>query len=81
MYDGETVAVAERVIVSPSSGVFVPSGNGPDLAEGAVIGHVQGTDDSRVPVTSPFSGRLMRMVALDGERVFTHDRIAWMRAA
>ncbi|HEY5699894.1 MAG TPA: hypothetical protein VIT01_20490 [Acidimicrobiales bacterium] len=81
MYDGETVLVAERVIVSPSSGVFVPADNGPDVAEGAVIGHVEGTGDRRVPVTSPFAGRVMRVVAWPGERVFTHDRIAWMRAA
>ena len=45
------------------------------------VGHVEGTGDRRVPVTSPFAGRVMRVVAWPGERVFTHDRIAWMRAA
>jgi hypothetical protein len=80
MYEGETLWVPERVIVSPSSGVFVPEATGPDLDEGAVIGFVHGTGD-RVPVASPFRGQLVQMYALDGERVSTHDRIAWMRAA
>jgi hypothetical protein len=32
-------------------------------------------------VTSPFAGELMAVVALPGERVAVHDRLAWMRAA
>ncbi len=81
MHDGETVWVPERVIVSPSSGVFVPTAAGPEVDEGEVIGHVESTGDSRVPVTSPFAGRLISMYAVHGERVAVHDRIAWMRAA
>ena len=81
MLDGETLWVNERIIVSPSSGVFVPATTGPEVDEGAVIGHVRGTGDSRTEVRAPFAGRLVRVVALDGERVFVHDRIAWMRAA
>ena len=81
MHDGETLWVPERVIVSPASGVFVPHETGPELEEGAVIGTVAGTGSSRVPVVSPFAGRLISMYATDGERVAVHDRIAWMRAA
>ena len=81
MYDGETLAVPERVIVSPSSGVFVPLDTGADVEAGAVLGHVHGTGATAVEVRSPFRGQLMRVVALAGERVSVHDRIAWMRAA
>ncbi len=81
MYDGETVEVPERVIVSPSSGVFVPAESGGHVDEGAVIGHVHRTGSDRVPVRSPFRGQLVQVVAREGERVFVHDRIAWMRAA
>ena len=80
MFDGETLWVPERVIVSPGAGVFRPEPVGPDLDEGAVIGFVHSTGD-RVPVTSPFRGELVQLYALDGERVAVHDRIAWMRAA
>ena len=81
MFDGETIWVPERVIVSPASGVFVPGPAGPELGEGDVIGHVAGTGDSRLPVVSPFAGRLISLYASAGERVSLHDRIAWMRAA
>lgn len=81
MHDGETLWVPERVIVSPASGVFVPTETDPELDEGAVIGMVAGTGSSRVPVVAPFAGRLVSMYALLGERVAQHDRIAWMRAA
>jgi hypothetical protein len=79
--DGETVWIDERVIVSPSSGVFVPMATGSDIEAGAVIGVVRGTGGAQVAVEAPFAGHLVRVVALEGERVFTHDRIAWMRAA
>jgi biotin carboxyl carrier protein len=81
MHDGEVIHVPERVIVSPTSGVFQPTDAGPRVEAGAVIGHVEVCGQEQVPVTSPFAGELMAVVALPGERVGTHDRLAWMRAA
>jgi biotin carboxyl carrier protein len=81
VHDGESVWVPERVIVSPSCGVFVPTAAGPEVDEGEVIGHVESPGDAPVPVTAPFAGQLISMYAAHGERVSTHDRIAWMRAA
>ena len=81
MFDGETLWVPERVIVSPGAGVFTPATIGPDLDEGEVIGFVRRNGDTELPVTTPFAGQLISMYASHGERVALHDRIAWMRAA
>jgi biotin carboxyl carrier protein len=81
MHDGETVWISERIIVSPTSGVFLPRDTAPEVDEGTVIGVVRCTGDRCVEVRAPFAGRLVRVVALEGERVAEHDRIAWMRAA
>ena len=81
MFDGETLWVPERVIVSPGAGVFTPAPVGPDLDEGQVIGFVRRNGDTELPVTTPFAGQLISMYARHGERVALHDRIAWMRAA
>lgn len=80
MFDGETLWVPERVIVSPGAGVFTPATIGPDLDEGEVIGFVHRNDEP-LAVATPFAGRLISMYARPGERVALHDRIAWMRAA
>lgn len=81
MFDGETLWVPERVIVSPGAGVFAPVAVGPELVEGEVIGVVHRNGDTELPVTTPFAGELISMYARSGERVALHDRIAWMRAA
>jgi hypothetical protein len=79
--DGETIDVIERVIVSPASGVYEPLDRDQDVAAGDVIGHVAVAGDDRVPVRSPFTGRLIEVVAWHGERVLPRQRIAWLRVA
>ena len=78
---GETIDVVERVIVSPAGGVYEPLDGSRDVASGDVIGHVAGAGQDRVPVRSPFAGRLMEVVAWHGERVLHRQRIAWLRVA
>ena len=46
-----------------------------------MIGHVAVAGQDRVPVRSPFAGRLVEVVAWHGERVLHRQRIAWLRVA
>ncbi len=80
-HHGEHLYVAERMVVSPSAGVFQPASSiggaatgGEPIAVGTVIGHIAGQE-----VRSPFAGTLMGMCALPGERVQPGQRIAWLR--
>jgi [acyl-carrier-protein] S-malonyltransferase len=80
---GEHLYVAERLVISPSAGIFQP-GNAVGVAAtarqpievGTVIGHIAGQE-----VRSPFAGILMGMFALPGERVQAGQRIAWLRTS
>ena len=78
---GETIDVVERVIVSPVGGVYEPCEGARDVVPGDVIGHVAVAGEDRVPVRSPFAGRLVEVVAWHGERVLHRQRIAWLRVA
>jgi hypothetical protein len=78
---GETIDVVERVIVSPAVGVYEPLDGTQDVEAGDVIGHVAVAGQDRVPVRSPFAGRLVEVVAWHGERVLHRQRIAWLRVA
>jgi hypothetical protein len=78
---GETIDVVERVIVSPAGGVYEALDGTRDVVAGDVIGHVAVAGQDRVPVRSPFAGRLVEVVAWHGERVLHRQRIAWLRTA
>ncbi|MHB1534399.1 MAG: ACP S-malonyltransferase [Acidimicrobiales bacterium] len=84
-HQGEHLYVSERVVISPSAGVFEPdatvhgsldSGPGVAVEVGALLGRV-----GAVEVRTPFAGRLMGMLAQSGERVQTGQPIAWLHAA
>ncbi len=77
----EMFTAPERVIVSPAAGVFEPLPVAPQIAEGAVIGHVVGPGKEITPVRSPFAGLLCEVVAWRGERVAARQRLAWLRVA
>ena len=78
---GETIEASERVIVSPAAGIYEPALGSPDVSTGDVIGHVAIAGQDAVPVRSPFTGRLVEVVAWRGERVLHRQRIAWLRLA
>ncbi len=81
---GERLGVPERVIIAPTAGRFQPvshgAADGVDISEKQVIGYVEGHGQS-VPVTSPFRGLLMGLMAHSGERVREGQPVAWMRLA
>ena len=77
--EGERLYAIERLIVSPSTGVFEPAtglGNGQNIVRGQVVGTVGDT-----AVRSAFEGNLQGLLALAGERVTTSQPLAWLRSA
>jgi biotin carboxyl carrier protein len=86
MPSGETLAVPERIIVAPATGVFhrlegdghIVGGN--PVGQGDVIGVVRSLGTSS-PVQSPFQGLLVGMLVSDGQRVRRGQPIAWLRGA
>ena len=75
--EGEHLFATERLVVSPSAGVFAPTVDlraGSDIEVGDVIGHV-----SDRPVVSSFAGTLMGVLAIEGERVASRSPLAWLR--
>jgi len=75
--EGEHLFAVERLVVSPSAGVFSPSESvaiGSTITVGTVIGTI-----GDVEVRSPFAGVIQNFIAVQGERVTTHQPIAWLR--
>jgi [acyl-carrier-protein] S-malonyltransferase len=75
--EGEHLFAVERLVVSPAAGVFAPVTavtSGTVIEVGTVIGTV-----GEHEVRSPFAGRVENFIALEGERVTTHQPIAWLR--
>lgn len=75
--EGEHLFAVERLVVSPSAGVFSPIDSisvGSTITVGTVIGTI-----GEVEVRSPFAGVVQNLIAVQGERVTTHQPIAWLR--
>jgi biotin carboxyl carrier protein len=81
-HHGELLNVPERMIVSPSVGVFRPNlvGGGDVVNAGDEIGVLEGPGTS-VPVRSPFRGMVIGMLAQSGERLREGQPVAWLRSA
>ena len=75
--EGEHLFATERLVVSPAAGIFQP-GEGIEAGTAVSVGHLVGTVGDH-EVRSPFSGELMGLLALDGERVTASQPIAWLR--
>ncbi|MEY3690796.1 MAG: malonyl CoA-acyl carrier protein transacylase [Actinomycetota bacterium] len=76
-HEGEHLFAVERLVVSPSAGVFVPVGDvspGTMIEVGQLLGHV-----GEAEVRSPFAGRVENYIAVEGERVTARQPIAWLR--
>lgn len=79
---GERLYMSERLVVSPSSGLFEPSpylGRAPaggEVAVGDPVGTVNGSE-----VRFPFAGAFMGLLAIPGERVSEGQPVAWLRSS
>ncbi|HZD65866.1 MAG TPA: ACP S-malonyltransferase, partial [Acidimicrobiales bacterium] len=80
---GEHLYMSERVVVSPSTGVFEPS-----LVGGGNQGHTAALDVGSLvgtvgqhEVRTPFAGSLMGHLAFSGERVVMGQPVAWLRTS
>ncbi len=75
--DGEHLFVVERLVVSPTAGVFTPRSDildGAIIEVGTVLGHI-----GEVEVRSPFAGILQNFIAHAGERLAMREPVAWLR--
>jgi [acyl-carrier-protein] S-malonyltransferase len=76
--EGEHLFAVERLVVSPSAGLFSPESSvtiGSHISVVHVIGVVGETE-----VRSPFAGVIQNFIAVEGERVTAHQPIAWLRS-
>jgi biotin carboxyl carrier protein len=82
----EDLGLDERLVVAPVTGTFFPaftevSAAHPGMvAVGDEIGVLVQSGDKH-PVVSPFTGQLMGMLAMPGERVREHQPVAWLTTA
>ncbi len=75
---GEHLFVTERLVVSPGAGLFTgEAGVGPGtvVEPGTLVGHV-----GDLEVRSAFAGRLVEVLAVDGERLARSEPVAWLRS-
>ena len=81
---GERLDVLERVVVSPATGRFTAlppqtvTTEGEIVHKGQAVGIVDGPGGA-VSVESPFTGFLMGLLALPGERIREGEPVAWLR--
>jgi [acyl-carrier-protein] S-malonyltransferase len=78
-HEGEHLFTAERLVVSPAAGVFVPATDlteGEHIEKGRVLGHVAGHE-----VRSAFRGTVKGLLAVAGERLTHRQPVAWLRTA
>lgn len=82
---GEHLDVLERVVVSPATGTFIAlppqtvTTEGEIVVRGQSVGTIEG-NGGPISVESPFTGFLMGILALPGERVRQGEPVAWLRA-
>lgn len=79
----EPAPATEKVVVSPCTGRFVPrppetfTAEGEWVEAGTVLAEVSRGGET-IPVTSPFSGWVMGMLALEGQPVAPGQALFWI---
>lgn len=79
-HQGELLYVSERVVISPSTGVFEPAAGGPKPGDRIEVGTLLGTVAGQ-EVLAPFAGTLEGGLAQAGERVQAGQPIVWLHTA
>lgn len=79
-HQGELLYVSERVVISPSAGVFEPAPDGPTTGERIEVGTLLGTVAGQ-EVLAGFAGTLQGCLAQPGERVQAGQPIVWLHTA
>jgi hypothetical protein len=80
-FEGEHLAVDERLVVSPGAGIFHPVEHLPRaVLPGTTVGFLR-TGRNQIDIVCPFEGELVALVVEAGERLTAHQRVAWLRAA
>lgn len=79
-HQGELLYVSERVVISPSAGVFEPALGGPEPGQRIEVGRLLGTVSGE-EVLAPFAGTLEGCLAQPGERVQAGQPIVWLHTA
>ena len=73
--------MSARLVTSPVAGTFVPLRPPPDrIDRDGVVGHVS-VAGALVEVRSAFGGRVVDVVASEGQRLQVHERVAWLQVA
>ena len=81
---GERLDILERVVVSPATGRFTAlppqavTTEGEIVRRGQLVGLIDGPGGA-VSIESPFTGFLMGILAVPGERVCEGEPVAWLR--
>jgi [acyl-carrier-protein] S-malonyltransferase len=93
-HHGEHLYMSERVVVSPSSGIFAPERTLAAPGTGLLPGTVEAADHTTnaiidvgdligrvgvAEVRTPFRGEMVRWLAADGERVQQGQALLWLR--
>lgn len=79
-HQGELLYVSERVVISPSAGVFEPAEGGPAPGDRIEVGTLLGTVGNQ-EVLAPFTGTVQGRLAQAGERVQAGQPIVWLHTA
>lgn len=82
---GETLALDERLVLSPCSGRFRPANFRPStlegqfVMEGEVVGSVTSPNGEQVPIHSRFAGWMMGYMLPPGAPVRDYEPVLWLR--
>lgn len=80
VHHGELLYVSERVVISPSAGIFEPSDGPLEVGRQIEVGHLLGTV-SDTDIRSGFAGVFQGYIAHPGERVQAGQPIAWLHSS
>ena len=79
-HHGELLYVSERVVISPSAGIFEPPPERREVGQWIDVGCLLGTV-SEIEVRSAFGGAFKGYIAHPGERVQAGQPIAWLHSS